>query len=308
MGNFSFNMGFKRVDIKTGFLCNNNCRFCVQAHKKRFGNRSTIDIKRDLEEAKKNNCEGVVFTGGEPTIRSDIFELVICAKNLGFKIIQLQTNARMLSYNKFCKEIIKAGVNEFSPAIHGHTAELHDYLTRAKGSFNQTVKAIKNLRELDQYIITNTVVVKPNYKHLPALARLLVKLRVDQFQFAFMHAVGNAYTYFNQMMPKVSLAAPYIKKGLQIGIDNGIKVMAEAMSFCTMQGYEKYCSEFYMPKTEIRDINSFDPSFEKTRKEYGKIKFPQCKECKFDNVCEGPWREYAEKMGSKEFQAVKGKK
>lgn len=301
-------MGDKRLDIKTGFTCNNNCRFCVQAHKKKFGNRPTKDIKKDLEKARKTKCKGVVFTGGEPTIRDDIIELVSYAKTLGFERIQIQTNARMLSYKNFCRELINAGANEFSPAIHGHIADLHEYLTRSKGSFNQTVKAIKNLRALNQYIITNTVVVKPNYRYLPNLAKLLVKLKVDQFQFAFAHAVGNAYKYYEQMMPWVSLASPYIKKGLQIGIDNGTKVMAEAMPFCTMEGYEKYCSEFYIPRTEIRDINSFDPAFEKTRKEQGKIKFSQCKECKFDIICEGPWKEYPEKRGSDEFKPVLGKK
>jgi len=301
-------MNNKRVDIKTGFTCNNNCRFCVQAHKKKFGNRPTADIKKDLEAARKSNCTGVVFTGGEPTIREDILELVTHSKSLGFEIIQIQTNGRMLSYRSFCKKLIDAGANEFSPAIHGHTAELHDYLTRSKGSFNQTVKAIKNLRELNQYIITNTVVVKPNYRYLPDLANLLVKLKVDQFQFAFVHAVGNAEKYYDQMMPSISMAEPFIKKGLQIGIDNNIKVMAEAMPFSTMEGYEKYCSELYIPSTEIRDINFYDPAFEKTRKEYGKSKFQQCNECKFDLICEGPWREYPEKRGSDEFKPILGEK
>lgn len=301
-------MVFKRVDIKTGFLCNNNCRFCVQAHKKKFGNRSTAEIKKDLRDAKKNNCNGVVFTGGEPTIREDIFELVSHAKKLGFERIQIQSNARMLCYLSFCRKLIDAGANEFSPAIHGHIAPLHDYLTRSEGSFNQTLQAIKNLRELNQYIITNTVVVKPNYRYLPKLAKLFLHLKVDQFQFAFMHAVGNAEKYFDQMMPWVSLASPYIKKGLQIGIDNNIKVMAEAMPFCTMKGYEKYCSESYIPKTEIRDINSYDPSYETTRRTEGKMKFEQCRRCKYDEVCEGPWREYPEKRGSDEFQPVPGRK
>jgi MoaA/NifB/PqqE/SkfB family radical SAM enzyme len=251
----------KRVDIKTGFLCNNNCRFCVQAHKRKYGNRPTEDIKRDLDAAKKTRCNGVVFTGGEPTIRDDLLELVGYARGLGFERIQLQSNCRMLSYKKFCVQLINAGANEFSPALHGPTAEVHEYLTRAEGSFRQTTQAIKNLRELGQYIITNTVVVRPNYRHLPDLARLFVRLKVDQFQFAFVHAVGNAYTNFDEMMPRVSKAAPYIKKGLQIGIDNNISVMAEAMPLCTMKGYEKYCSEFYIPYSEVRDLNAYDPDF-----------------------------------------------
>jgi MoaA/NifB/PqqE/SkfB family radical SAM enzyme len=294
----------KRVDIKTGMLCNNNCRFCAQAHKRRFGNRTTQAIQADLAAARRNGCEGVVFTGGESSIRDDIIELVSAAKKEGFTTIQLQTNARMLAYPQFCRQLIDAGVNEFAPALHGHTPALHDYLTRAPGSFQQTVQAIRNLHTQRQHIITNTVVVKPNMKHLPAIADLLISLRVDQFQFAFVHAVGNASENYDELMPRVSEAVPFIKRGLQKGIDHGLKVMAEAMPLCTMSGYEQYCSEFFIPQTEIRDVASYDPSYDKTRKTEGKVKFPSCRTCVHDTSCEGPWKEYPERMGSDEFRPV----
>lgn len=294
----------KRADIKVGFLCNNNCRFCVQAQKRHLGNKTTEQIKNDLMEARKT-CSGVVFTGGEPLIRKDILELISYAHNLDFKTIQIQTNGRMLAYMKLCKDLIKAGVTEFSPALHGPTAELHEFLTRSPGSFKQTVQGIKNLKKLGQLVITNTVVVKPNYRHLPEIARLLVNLKVDQFQFAFVHPLGNAYRYYDSVVPVMSMAAPYVHKGLQIGIDAGIKVMAEAMPYCMMHGYEKYISEDYIPLAEIRGVNYFVKDYGEWRVREGKAKFPQCKECKYKVVCEGPWREYPERKGNKEFQPVK---
>lgn len=294
----------RRLDLKTGFRCNNNCRFCVQAHKKKYGNRNTEELLNELKEGRKT-CDQVVLTGGEVTLRDDLFQLINYAKKLGYKNIQLQSNCRMLYYKDYCKRLIIAGVNEFSPALHGHTAELHDYLTRSKGSFRQSTQAIKNLSELGQRIITNSVVVKPNYKYLPDLAKLLVELGVFQYQMAFMHAVGNAWENFDEMMPRVSKAAPYIHKALQIGIENNVKCMAEAMPFCVMQGYEEYCSEHFIPASEIRDLDAYDSDFEKTRKTQGKIKFEKCRECKWDKICEGPWREYPEKLGDEEFQPVK---
>ena len=298
----------KRVDIKTGFLCNNNCRFCVQATKKKFGNRTTAEIKKDLKEAKENNCQGVVFTGGEVTIRKDLFNLVRYASDLGFRSIQIQSNSRMLAYKKFCKKLIDAGANEFSPALHGHIPELHDFLTRSRGSFKQTTQAIRNLRMMDQYIITNSVIVKPNYRYSKELAELLVKLGVDQYQLAFVHPICNARKYYDMMVPWISLAAPYIHEGLDVGIKAGIKVMAEAMPYCLMQGYEKYVSELYIPPGEIRDLNVVDLCWEETRKKHGKKKFPQCKECKYDLICEGPWKEYPEKHCNWEFKPVQGEK
>lgn len=293
----------RRLDLKTGFECNNNCRFCVQAHKKSYGNRSTSELMAELKEGRKE-CDSVVFTGGEITIRRDLLKLIAYAKSIGYKQIQLQSNARILSYKKYCIDVINAGATEFSPALHGHTAELHDFLTRAPGSFEQTTKAIKNLKELGQLVITNSVVVKPNYKHLPELAQLLVDLGVDQFQMAFMHAVGHAWTNIEEMMPKVSEAAPYIHKALQIGIDNNVKVMAEAMPFCVMKGYEDYVSENFIPPTQIRDVTGVEEKFEERRVQ-GKRKFEKCKECKYYKICEGPWKEYPDMFGDEEFQPVK---
>jgi len=294
----------KRLDIKVGFECNNSCRFCVQAQKRKFGSKTTVQIKKGLDAARKTGCKGVIFTGGEPTIREDILELVSYARKTGFNTIQIQTNGRMLAYMNFCKSLSDAGANEFSPALHGHTAPLHDFLTSSPGSFRQTIQGIKNIKKLGRRVVTNTVVTKPNYRHLPEIAKLLVKLDVDQFQFAFVHPAGNAYKNFDSIVPRISLAAPYIHKGLQIGIDAGKIVMAEAMPYCLMKGYEKYVSERIIPPTEIRDADYIIPDYRKERQKSGKVKFLQCKKCRHDPACEGPWKEYPEKRGSSEFLPV----
>ena len=78
----------RRVDIKTGFLCNNNCKFCVQAGSKCEGNRSFEEIENNLKECRER-CDQVVLTGGEVTIRKDFFEIVKLAKDLGYKEIQV---------------------------------------------------------------------------------------------------------------------------------------------------------------------------------------------------------------------------
>ena len=296
-------MGDKRVDLKTGFVCNNNCKFCVQAHNKLKGNRSFEDIKKDLLDSRKR-CEGVVFTGGEVTIRPDFFEIVHLAKKLGYRIIQIQSNGRMFSSMEFCRKVIEAGATEFSPALHGYCAEQHDYLTSAK-SFEQTVQGIKNLKSLGGEILINCVVVKSNYADLPEIAKLLVKLGVDQYQFAFVHAIGHAMTNFKNVVPRVAIATPYIKEGLQIGIDEGIRVMAEAMPYCLMEGYEQYVAERVIPEAEIRGAKSINvDDYSTVRKTEGKMKFPQCMKCKYNKICEGPWREYPEVFGSSEFQPV----
>ena len=301
----------RRLDLKIGFSCNNNCIFCAQAHKRHLGDRTTEELKKDLLSALEDNCNEVVFTGGEPTIRKDIFELVSFARDIGYNLIQIQTNGRMLSYKNVVENLIKAGATEFSPALHGHTAEIHEAQTRVKRSWEQTVEGIKNLRELDQYIVSNSVITKFNYRFLPRLVELLLGFKVDQFQLAFVHPVGNAMKNFDLVVPRKTDVQPFIHKALKIAKEHGMEkgmVMVEAYPFCFMQGYEEFCSELYIPQAEVRDKEMIVPSFEKWRKEKGKSKFSQCRNCKFDLICEGPWKEYPEKFGSSEFKSVEGKK
>jgi len=294
----------KRIDLKVGFLCNNNCRFCVQGHKKKFGNKE----KKELIDAIKRSSKeyhGIVFTGGEPTVRKDIVELVMAAKKSGYTTIQIQTNGRAFAYLSFCRKMIKAGATEFSPALHGHTAALHDHLTNAKGSFVQTVSGIRNLKHLGQHVLTNTVITKSNYRHLPDIAELLILLGVDQIQFAFVHALGSAKDHFDSIVPRKTMVAPYLKKAIDICADAGIPVMTEAVPYCILDGYEEFAAEQLIPETKIYDLDVVIKNFNKTRKNEGKIKSGSCKLCVYFKECEGPWKEYPEKFGWKEFVPVR---
>ncbi|MEM4662728.1 MAG: radical SAM protein [Candidatus Diapherotrites archaeon] len=301
-------MLIKRLDLKLGFKCNNNCLSCPQAHRRGLGDLSTAEVKKLLEKGREHGANEVVLTGGEPTVRPDILEIISYAKDLGYEFIQLQTNARMLYYKEFCKKLIKAGITDFAPAVHGPNAEVHDYLVQSPGAFGQAIKGIKNLKELGQYVIMNSVINKINYKLLPETAKLFVDLNVDQYQFAFIHCVGNAKKNIDTLLPKKSEVMPYLHKALDIGINAGIKVMVEAYPYCFMRGYEKYCSELYMPPAEIMDAEGIVEDFDKLRRETGKLKGPRCKECRYDLICEGPWKEYPEKFGWDEFVPVDGPK
>jgi len=296
----------QRVDIKIGFNCNNFCQFCVQGDKRfKFKNRTLRQIKEALSEAKNQGSEGVVFTGGEPTLHVNILEAIKFAKDLGFQNIQLQTNGRMLAYFDFCKKLIKAGANEFSPALHGSKSEIHDELTTSFGSWQQVVQGIKNLKSLGQYVLTNTVINSKNYQDLPNLAQLFVNLGVDQFQFAFLHILGTADKNKEWIVPKMSEVMPFVKKGLDIGIKAGKVVMTEAIPYCLMQGYEDYIAEKIMPETKVVDAEGVIESYADYRWNKGKAKREECKECKFYKVCEGPWKEYPEIFGWEEFKPIK---
>ena len=295
----------RRADLKTGYDCNCNCVFCVIGDKLFTGDRSTAQCLDELERSRRT-CEDVVFTGAEVTIRPDYFTLLQAAKRLGYRTIQVQTNGRMLSYRQFAAKSVAAGANEFSPSIHGATARIHDALVRSRGSFEQVTAAIENLVALGQRVVTNTVITRRNAAELPDLARMLVRMKVSQFQLAFPHPTGHAATHFGAVVPRMSEVAPTVHEALEIGRNAGISCMAEAMPFCQMQGFEPQVAELHIPPTEIVYDGYVVPDYAADRMQRGKTRFPQCATCRFEPICEGPWKEYPERMGGQEFQPIAG--
>jgi len=297
-------MSDRRLDIKIGFACNNRCRFCVQGDKRHTATAPSTETVRAELDAGRDDADGVVFTGGEPTLRGDLLELVAHARSLHYRTIQIQSNGRMFASRRTCEQLIAAGATEFSPALHGPTEAVHDWLTRAPGSFGQTTRGIRNLKDLDQLVLTNSVVVRANVRSLPALARLLVALRVDQFQFAFVHPVGAAGENFTAVVPRVEIAAPYLMQGLGIGRAAGIRAYTEAVPFCILPGFEDCVVEAHIPHTKVVDAGVTVEDYGAYRVHEGKNKGPDCARCRHDAICEGPWREYPEHYGFSEFRPV----
>lgn len=296
----------ERVDIKVGFYCNNQCKFCVQGRKRdSLPAKDKKEVEMSLKEAFSKSKRAVVFTGGEPCLHPYFIELVKIAKKIGFNEIQIQSNGRIFAYQDFCTQTIEAGATQFALSLHGHTAEIHNYLTEAEGSFEQTAKGIKNLKKLNQFVIVNSVVTSNNYKQLPELANLLVSLGVDQFQFAFIHILGTADKNKNWIVPKKSDIMPYVKKGIDIGLKAGKLVTTEAIPYCFMKNYDACVAEKIIPETSIYDAGFMINDYGEHRRNSGKTKRKECQKCKYFAICEGPWKEYIELYGWEEFKIVK---
>jgi len=298
----------KIIDIKTGFQCNNQCKFCIQEGKRFYKKNKTTEEIKEVLRCNSHEFEGIVFTGGEVTIRDDVFEIVKFAKECGYKIIQIQSNGRMFSYMDFCKKMIEAGATNFGLSIHGSTKEMHEGLTRAEGSFEQTLQGIRNLRELRQPISTNSVITKINYKDLPNIAKMVVGLKVLSYQFAFMHINLNILQnkdLIEELVSRYKDIKPYVEEGLQIGIDNNIKSKVEAFPFCILnEKYHENISENYLPEAFIFEDDSMR-DFTKMKKAGAKLKGENCKQCKFYEKCEGPWCDYPNIFGFDEFVPIK---
>ena len=131
------------VRLRMGNVCNNNCMFC-DAFGEKAKNKTTVQLKKELRVI-KDFSQTVIFTGGEPTLRKDLLELLSHAKGLGFRSIAIRSNGRMFSYPDFCRKVIGAGANVFMIKVFHHPEMKHDDITRLKGSLRQSVAGMNNL-------------------------------------------------------------------------------------------------------------------------------------------------------------------
>lgn len=292
----------KRVDVKVGFACNNFCTFCVQWDKRfRFKPRKLEEIHEILKKEYENWARYVVFTGWEPTVHPKLVESVAYAKHLWYQQIQIQSNGTNFHNIEYVKDLINAWVTEFSPSIHGFNKETHDKQVATNGAWERVVKWLINLRKLNQIVIINSVITKDNYKEIPLLAQLLIKLKVTQFQFAFVHILWSADKNKETVVPKKSDVLPYVHKALDLAKKYNIPAFTEAIPYCMMQGYEWAISENVMPETTVVDAECRTESYADYRWNEWKAKWENCKKCLKYNVCEWPWKEYPDIYGWGEF-------
>jgi hypothetical protein len=240
---------------------------------------------------------GIVLTGGEPTLHRDILTIVAAAREIGYQEIQLQTNGRTLSYPEFLARLLRAGVTEVSPALHGPDPSVHDPLTRAPGSFDQTLAGIRNAVRAGVGVVTNTVVVRPNLRHLSAIVTLLADVGVAHAQLAMVHPVGSAAKVSEEMVPRLEVAAPAVIGAITVGRARRVDVVVEAMPLCFLGEFEDAAVETRIPDTTVVDIDGAPFDFTEWRRHAGKAKGPPCAHCVRASRCEGPWREYPELHG-----------
>lgn len=292
-----------RLVIRLSLTCNNHCKFCVFGkEREKIQDRTERQIKEILNC--NRNYRSVVFTGGEPCLRPDLINLVTYAKSMGFKEVQIQSNGRMFIYKGFCRELISAGTNEFALAIHGPNPKIHDHLTSIKGSFRQALQGMENLKRLGQYVITNTVITKTNYKFIPQIAKMLIGLGIEHFQLSFIHIIGMAWENRDWIVPRKSEVIPYIKEAIGIGIKANKRVTTEAIPYCLMQGYENSIVESFIPKSKVFELDLTIEDLKAHRVYEKKTKRKGCIKCKYYGLCEGPWKEYPGLFGWDEFISI----
>lgn len=148
-----------RMDLAVTYRCNNDCAHCYNARARSFPEMDTGQWKRVLDKAWELGIPHIIFTGGEPTLRNDLPELIAHAERNG-QITGLNTNARRMADARFVESLVEAGLDHVQVTVESKDAVIHDEMVRCKGAFPQTIAGLKNALATPLFVMTNTTMLK----------------------------------------------------------------------------------------------------------------------------------------------------
>jgi len=249
----------ERVDIRLGYRCNARCGFCYykESLTSSKGEPSTEQVKERLQAMRRAGASEIEFTGGEPTIRKDLPELIAAAKELGYRNISIISNGLRLADERFAKEVVEAGANDFLFSLHGHCAKLHDRQTAVKGSFRRIVTAMGHVQSLGARCRSSTTVNGQNYRHVTDIVGYQIELGVAAIHLAVFSPVAQAAGEDNGSLVAYEAAAVEIKKAIDHHRQRLPPLSVKYIPFCFMRGYEQYVMNLYQQSFDPDDWNYF---------------------------------------------------
>jgi len=154
-------LSLKEVIISITSRCNLHCKMCDIPNGK-IEELSTAQWKKVIGDASSLGAQTIVFSGGEPLLREDIFELIVFAKNNNLSAC-VTSNGYLIN-DQVAAKLSESKVNVVNISIEG-TKETHDFL-RGAGSFAKAVSALDNLRKYNIESTVASTVSRYNYAEL----------------------------------------------------------------------------------------------------------------------------------------------
>jgi radical SAM protein len=131
----------------------------------------------------------VVFTGGDPLKRADLFELIAAARGLGLRV-SVAPSATPLLTSDVLRRLRTAGVDAISLSLDGSTAARHDAIRGITGTYERTLAAAAVAREVALPFQINTLVCTDTADDLPAIHAQVIAAGAARWSLFFLVTVG----------------------------------------------------------------------------------------------------------------------
>ena len=138
------------------------------------GELSTPEALRLLDQIAEVGQPIIILTGGEPLLRSDIFDIARYGTDLGMRMV-MALNGTLIT-ETVAKQLIDAGIQRISVSLDGSSPETHDRFRRVEGAFEGTLRGIDLLKKAGMEFQINTTITKTNLEQIPKIQELAIDL------------------------------------------------------------------------------------------------------------------------------------
>jgi radical SAM protein with 4Fe4S-binding SPASM domain len=207
-----------RMDLALTYRCNINCSHCYN-QRRESAELTTSDWKKIIKILWDQGIPHVDFTGGEPTMRDDLIELITYAEDLGV-ITGLLTNGVRLADETYVRRLKQAGLDYVQVTLESQRENIHNRMV-ASDSFRHTVQGIRNIVEQGIHVLTNSTITRANHAHMEGLVPFLKSLGVRSFAVNSIIKAGKSRHQNDGLSEKELL--PVITRLRQLAEQEGMK-------------------------------------------------------------------------------------
>jgi MoaA/NifB/PqqE/SkfB family radical SAM enzyme len=267
--------------------CLQHCRFCSNpptgVDLTEESMRSLIDELIDL------GYDGVILTGGEPTLSPLLFPALEYAKKRGL-FNRMITNGQRLADKAFFQQCVDHGLEHIHVSLHSYREEVHDFITQYKDAWSTLVACLSHIPDVGITCDINTVINRYNADHLD----LTVQWICEQFPFIHHFVWNNMDPDGNRAEQNPDCIAKHyefmvsLEKAMDYLHQTGRSFRAERVPLCFMKRYAWASTETRkIVKEEERCIQFLDQKGFVHQLEFLHGKGRVCDVCNWDDICAG---------------------
>ncbi len=145
------------------YECNQRCKMCDLYNRPARYNDSGIkkltteEMLKVIDDFADIGTSGIGFTGGEPILRSDIYELIKQAKKR-MLLTHLSSNGMAIN-SEVARKLINSGLDAIGFSLDGATQETHDFIRGVRGSFEKVINAINSCRKVKEELKSEFIII-----------------------------------------------------------------------------------------------------------------------------------------------------
>lgn len=169
--------------------CNLRCVHCYASagNHQSPGEMTNAQGKHFIDELAEFHVPVILFSGGEPLMRPDLFDLAGYAREKGIRVA-LSTNGTLID-EKTAKEISRIGFAEVGISLDG-IQSTNDYFRGQDGAYQAALAGIRNCVALRLRVSLRLTITRHNYHEIPAMLQLIEEEKIDRVCFYHLAYAG----------------------------------------------------------------------------------------------------------------------